>query len=454
MYTRMLRDASTQLVTVTGEPGVGKTRLAAEFRRWVDDRPEIVFWRQGRSLPYGEGITYWALGEMIKAQAGMLESDGPEEAAAKLAVAVDEVAEDGAEGDWLKASLGPLVGTGGAPASSDREESFTAWRRFVEGVAAQRPLVLVFEDLHWADDALLAFVEHLVDWSTSVPLLVLCTARPELYERHPGWGGGKRNSNTVSLSPLAADDTARLLAALLHKVVLPAETQERLLEQAGGNPLYAEEFVRMLTDQGVITDEGKLVDEDIRLPETVQALIAARLDTLPPERKALLQDASVVGKVFWTGVVASMGGRDEARRARRPARARAERTRAFNPHLVRERSGRVFLLACARPRRGVLPDPAGRPRAQACRGRAMDRGNGRRARDRPCRVAGLPLWAGTRAHARRRWIRRRKTSSKQRDAFSCLRGIGRCRSISRRQTPTTVGPSTFSHRTSSNAGTS
>ena len=349
MYTRMLRDASTQLVTVTGEPGVGKTRLAAEFRRWVDDRPEIVFWRQGRSLPYGEGITYWALGEMIKAQAGMLESDGQEEAAAKLAVAVDEVAEDVAEGDWLKATLGPLVGTGGAPASSDREESFTAWRRFVEGVAAQRPLVLVFEDLHWADDALLAFVEHLVDWSTSVPLLVLCTARPELYERHPGWGGGKRNSNTVSLSPLAADDTARLLAALLHKVVLPAETQERLLEQAGGNPLYAEEFVRMLTDQGVITDEGKLVDEDIRLPETVQALIAARLDTLPPERKTLLQDASVVGKVFWTGVVASMGGRDEAVvRAGLHELARKELVRATRTSSVRDQVEYSFWHALVR----------------------------------------------------------------------------------------------------------
>jgi class 3 adenylate cyclase/tetratricopeptide (TPR) repeat protein len=349
MYTRMLRDASTQLVTITGEPGVGKTRLAAEFRRWVDDRPEIVFWRQGRSLPYGEGITYWALGEMIKAQAGMLESDGPEEAAAKLAVAVDEVAEDGAEGDWLKATLAPLVGTGGAPASSDREESFTAWRRFVEGVAAHGPLILVFEDLHWADDALLAFVEHLVDWSTSVPLLVLCTARPELYERHPGWGGGKRNSNTVSLSPLAADDTARLLGALLRKVVLPAETQKRLLEQAGGNPLYAEEFVRMLTDQGVITEEGELVDEEIRLPDTVQALIAARLDTLPQERKALLQDASVVGKVFWTGVVASMGDRDETVvRAGLHELARKELVRATRTSSVRDQVEYSFWHALVR----------------------------------------------------------------------------------------------------------
>src|SRR5205809_3972619 len=305
IYTRTLRDASVQLVTVTGEPGVGKTRLLAEFRKWVDDRPELVFWRQGRSLSYGAGITYWALGEMVKAQAGILESDTPEDAAAKLAVAVQEAAEDPSERDWLNASLAPLVGAGAAPAG-ERDESFTAWRRFIEGIASEGPLVLVFEDLHWADDALVAFVEHLVDWSTDVPLLVLCSARPELYERHQGWGGGKRNSNTISLSPLGADETARLLAALLQKAVLPAETQRTLLERAGGNPLYAEEFVRMLLDQGALRMHGramKLVDraEEIQLPDSIQALISARLDTLKPDRKSLLQDSAVVGKVFWSG---------------------------------------------------------------------------------------------------------------------------------------------------------
>src|SRR6266851_1836434 len=310
IYTRTLRDASVQLATVTGEPGVGKTRLLAEFRKWVDDRPELVFWRQGRSLSYGAGITYWALGEMVKAQAGILESDTPEAAATKLAVAVDEATTDSSERDWLNASLAPLVGAA-TQAVGEREESFTAWRRFIEGIASERPLVLVFEDLHWADDALVAFVEHLVDWSTDVPLLVLCSARPELYERHQGWGGGKRNSNTISLSPLGADETARLLAALLQKAVLPAETQRTLLGRAGGNPLYAEEFVRMLSDRGVLSEQGELSDDDIPVPDTVQALIAARLDTLPPDRKALLHDGAVVGKVFWAGAIASMGDRDE-----------------------------------------------------------------------------------------------------------------------------------------------
>jgi class 3 adenylate cyclase/tetratricopeptide (TPR) repeat protein len=311
-YARTLRESSTQLVTIVGEPGVGKTRLTAEFRRWADDQPEIAFWRQGRSLPYGEGITYWALGEIVKAQAGILESDSPDDARTKLAVAIREVTPDTTEQDWLSNSLAPLVGTADGTGASTPETSFNAWQRFLEGVAAQRPLVAVFEDLHWADGQLLAFVEHLVDWSTGVPLLVLCTARPELYERSPGWGGGKRNSNTISLSPLGPENTARLLGALMQRAVLPAETQTRLIEQAGGNPLYAEEFVRMLLDQDLLSAEGELRDGDIRVPDNVQALIAARLDTLAPERKALLHDAAVVGKVFWSGVVAAMGNVDES----------------------------------------------------------------------------------------------------------------------------------------------
>jgi len=164
--------------------------------------------------------------------------------------------------------------------------------------------VLVIEDLHWADDALVEFLDHLVDWSAGVPLVLLTAARPELYERHSGWGGGKRNSVTISLGPLTDEDTARLVASLVGKSVLPAETQSALLERAGGNPLYAEEFVRMLAESGAPAP-------DTPLPENVQALIAARLDTLPPERKAQLQDAAVLGKVFWAGGVAAIGGVEE-----------------------------------------------------------------------------------------------------------------------------------------------
>jgi tetratricopeptide (TPR) repeat protein len=251
----------------------------------------------------------------VKGQAGILESDDPDEAQAKLALAVEAVVEDPSDHAWISSRLGPLVGITSQGGTFERQESFTAWRRFLEAVAEKSPLVLIFEDLHWADSALLAFVDHLVDYATGVPILVLCTARPELYEQTPAWGGGKRNATTIALSPLTDDETARLVSALLTDLVLPPGIQTALLERSGGNPLYAEEFVRMLIDQELIVGEGpdvRIVDgADISIPDTVQALIAARLDTVPPRRKALLHDASVVGKVFWSDAVASMEGAEE-----------------------------------------------------------------------------------------------------------------------------------------------
>jgi predicted ATPase/class 3 adenylate cyclase len=313
-FARTLREASVQMVTIVGEPGVGKSRLLSEFSRWVDGRPEIVAWRQGRCLPYGEGITFWSLGEILKAQTGVLESDSPEEAAGKLAESIDHFLGDSEEKDWFRAKLGPLIGLEADDAAgSDRQESFTAWRRFLEAVAAQRPLLLVFEDLHWADDPFLEFVEHLVEWTSGVPILVLCTARPEVYQSHPAWGGGKRNSTTISLSPLSDEETAKMVGGLLDQAVLPAETQRALLDRAGGNPLYAEEFVRMLADRGFLERSGTTVHvrdaANIPLPDSVHALIAARLDTLEPKLKAILYDAAVVGKVFWSGAIVSMGER-------------------------------------------------------------------------------------------------------------------------------------------------
>ena len=381
-YARTLRESSTQLVTIVGEPGVGKTRLTTEFRRWVDDQPEIVFWRQGRSLPYGEGITYWALGEMVKAQAGILESDSPDEAGAKLAVAVAEVTSDASEREWLAQSLGPLIGSTEGSATSTNESSFRAWQRFLEGVAAQRPLIVVFEDLHWADQQLLAFVEHLVDWSSGVPLLVLCTARPELYERSPGWGGGKRNSNTISLSPLGPENTARLLAVLLQRAVLPAETQTRLIEQAGGNPLYAEEFVRMLDDKGLLTPDGLLTDDEIRVPENVQALIAARLDTLAPDRKALLHDAAVIGKVFWSGAVAEMNGIDEQTvRVGLHELVRKELVRAVRESSVKDQTEYAFWHALVRDVAYAQIPRAGRARKHVAAAEWVEGMAGGRATD-------------------------------------------------------------------------
>ena len=237
-YRQAVSEHAVQLVTVLGEPGVGKTRLLREFAAVVDAQSELVAWRGGRCLSFGETLTFWPLGEIIKAQAGILESDSPETASDKLQVTVEAVVEEADERTWFVSRLGPLVGAKAlrSEGGPDKEESFTAWRRFLEAVASQRPLVLVFEDLHWADAAMLDFIDHLAEWSTGVPLLLVCTARPELYESHQGWGGGKRNSNTISLSALSDSETAQLISVLLSQTVLPAEIHSALLERAGGNP--------------------------------------------------------------------------------------------------------------------------------------------------------------------------------------------------------------------------
>jgi class 3 adenylate cyclase/tetratricopeptide (TPR) repeat protein len=290
-----------QIVTVVGVPGIGKSRLVRELFRVVDEDPELIVWRQGRSLPYGEGSAFWGLAEIVKAQAGILESDGAEDAMAKVAAAVRDLVTDETEGPWVERHLQSLTGVQQARSvgQANLDESYAAWRRFLEELAEAQPVVLVFEDLHWADDALLDFVDSLPDRVTGVPLLVVCSARPELLERRPDWGGGKRNATTVSLAPLSDEDTARLLADLLGTPVLPAEQQTVLLQRAGGNPLFAEEYARMLADG---SDPGHAA------PETLHGVVAARIDALPNEEKGLLQLAAVLGKVFWTDALSSLSG--------------------------------------------------------------------------------------------------------------------------------------------------
>jgi class 3 adenylate cyclase len=300
---RVQRERSPQLVTLVGVPGIGKSRLLAELFARIDSDPSrVVLWRQGRSLPYGDGVTFWALSEMVKAQAGILETDGQQAAEEKLDAAVAALIADPGDAQWIRGHLRPLAGVSTAlePASDRREEAFTAWRRFFEALSEQNPLVLVFEDLHWADDNLLDFVEHLVDWAGGVPMLVVCNTRPELFERRPGWAGSTRNAVKLSLAPLSDDETSQLLSSLSERPVMPLETQQALLARAGGNPLYAEQYVRMLAERGDA--------EEMPLPETVQGIIAARLDALSVEEKGLLQNAAVLGKVFWLGAVA--GGVD------------------------------------------------------------------------------------------------------------------------------------------------
>jgi class 3 adenylate cyclase/tetratricopeptide (TPR) repeat protein len=302
-FERARQERTPQLLTLVGVPGIGKSRMVYElFAGIVVPDPDLITWRQGRCLAYGDGITMWALGEIVKAQAGVLEQDSADEIAAKIHRVVDDTLAGSGDEGRVESHLLALLGLGAEEqlGGDRRNEAFAAWRRFLESLAEQRPLVLVVEDIHWADESLLNFLDELVDWVTDVPLLVVTTARPELLERRPGWGGGKLNATTLALAPLTDEQTALLLGQLLGKPLLEAGSQQALLERAGGNPLYAEQFAELYIEQGS-TDE-------LPLPETLQGIIAARLDGLPETEKSLLQDAAVVGKVFWASAI----GRDPA----------------------------------------------------------------------------------------------------------------------------------------------
>jgi class 3 adenylate cyclase/tetratricopeptide (TPR) repeat protein len=299
-----------QLVNVVGVAGIGKSRLVLEFASELHARPkELLFWRQGRSLPYGEETPFWALAEIVRAHAGILRTDDPKAAAEKLRRGVRSALPADDEAAWVDARMRALVGLDRTGEDHSRIESFAAWRRFFEGLAAQRPLILVFEDIHWADEGLLEFIDHLAAWATGVPLLILCTARPAIFERHPGWGAAHADSSLVTLTPLPDDETAAIVTALLGENV-PEAVGREVLAHAEGNPLYAGEYARMLVDRGFLRrDEGGWQIEphqELPLPESVQGIIASRIDALPPDEKRLLQAAAVVGRVFWVGAAATL----------------------------------------------------------------------------------------------------------------------------------------------------
>ena len=300
-FARVRVDRSPQLVTLVGVPGIGKSRLVGELGRVVEEDEEIITWRYGRCLPYGDGVSFWALGEVVKAEAGIHENDDARTTGAKLAAVVDDlVPED--ERRWAVSSLEPLVGL--APedvALSDRRsELFTGWRIFLERLAERRPLVVVIDDLQWANDGLLDFVDGLVELVEGVPLLVVCCARPELLERRPTWGGGKRNALTVSLGPLSTAETARLVESLLGRDPADESLRETVVERAAGNPLYAEELVRMQTSGGELS----------ALPDSVLGIVTARVDLLPSVEKELLRDAAVMGGVVWSDGLGSVSEHD------------------------------------------------------------------------------------------------------------------------------------------------
>ena len=307
---RLETEGRPALVTIVGPAGVGKSRLVAELEHFVEGLPQIVYWRRGRSLAYGN-TSYSAFADAIKAQCEIFEDDAAEVAGKKADAAVRELFGDESVAPQIRA----LVGAGEARGMS-REDLFEAWRRFLERLAARYPLALVLDDLHWADAGLLDFVEHVADWAQG-PIMIVATARPELFETRPTWGGGKRNAASIYLDPLSAAEGEAMLDALLSGPITP-ELKRTIVDRSEGNPLYVEEIVRKLIDDGVLraTEAAKWEVArpvaEVELPRSVHGLIAARLDGLPDDEKAVLQDAAVVGRVFWLGAVAELTGRPMA----------------------------------------------------------------------------------------------------------------------------------------------
>ena len=307
-------ESKAHLVSVSGIAGIGKSRLVWEFEKYMDGLVEEVWWHRGRCLAYGDGVAYWALAEMVRGRAGILEEEAPEPALAKLRASIGEHISDPDERSWLEPRLAHLLGLAERTAP-DREDLFSAWRLFFERLAERGPVVLVFEDIQWADTALLDFVEYLLEWSRNHPLFVVTLARPELAERRPGFGAGGRNSTTLSLEPLSGRAMDELLAGFVPG--LPEELRAQILARAEGVPLYAVETVRMLLDRGLLAREGDVYRptgpiEALDVPETLHALVAARIDGLDPAERRLLQNAAVLGKSFTRTGVATLSGIDEA----------------------------------------------------------------------------------------------------------------------------------------------
>jgi class 3 adenylate cyclase len=296
------REGKPRLVTMVGQAGIGKSRLGWELEKYLDGVVENIFWHEGRSPSYGEGISYWALAEMVRGRAGIADADDPETSRHRLGEMLEQYLQDAGERHWIEPRLTGLLGLDELPTES-REELFAAWRTFFERMAQQATVLLVFWDLQWADQGLLDFIEHLLTWARSSPIFVLAEARPELFERRPGWGATVRSSTSIHLEPLSDADMRTLLAGLVPG--LPEHALRAIVARAEGVPLYAVETLRMLIDRGVLEPEADgaqyaLVGDlpELAVPETLHALIAARLDALPQEERALITDAAVLGLSF------------------------------------------------------------------------------------------------------------------------------------------------------------
>ena len=304
------RDQRVRLVSITGPAGIGKSRLTWEFEKYVDGLVETIYWHRGRSPAYGEGVTFWALGEMVRRRAELTEADDEATTRAHIAATVPQFIEDIEERAWVERALLTLLGVEPAPAGG-RDALFAAWRVFFERIAARGTTALVFEDLQWADTGLLDFIEHMLEWSKNLPLLVVTLSRPDLLDRRPSWGSGQRFMTAMTLEPLPAEDMRQLLAGLVPG--LPRAAVDNILERADGIPLYAVETVRMLVADGrleladgVYRPVGELTN--LAVPETLRSLIASRLDALEPADRSLMQDAAVLGQRFTQPALTAVSG--------------------------------------------------------------------------------------------------------------------------------------------------
>ena len=303
-------ESRAHLVSVTGIAGIGKSRLAWEFYKYFDGLPQLTYWHRGRCLAYGEGVAYWALADMVRMRCRIAEDEEQGSARAKLHAALEEHLSDADERAFVEPRLAQLLGLADYEAP-DRQDLFAAWRLFFERLAEVYPTVLAFEDMQWADASLLDFVEHLLDWSRNHPLYVITLARPELLERRATWGAAQRNFTSIYLDPLSGEAMGELLDGLVPG--LPGSLRAQILERAEGVPLYAVETVRMLLDRGALVQEGSIYRpvgeiDALDVPETLHALIAARLDGLSPDERRLLQDGAVLGKTFTERGITALAG--------------------------------------------------------------------------------------------------------------------------------------------------
>jgi class 3 adenylate cyclase len=312
-FERTAEGGGASMVLALAEPGLGKSRLAWEFEKYTDGISEFYFWHRGRSLSYGEGVAFWALAEMVRTRARITENEEPDEARAKLAETVARHVPDPGERRLVEPRLAALLGLARRPAS-DRADLFSGWRLFFERLTDESPVVMVFEDLHRADSGLLDFIDYLLEWSAERPIFILALARPEIGERRPEWTNGERPRVTpIPLGRLDDPSMDQLLVGLLPDTQA-ASVRSKIRDRAEGVPLYAVEIVRMLADRGTLERRGEHYElsgpvEEIEMPETLHALIAARLDDLSVDERRLLQDAAVLGLSFTAAGVAAVSER-------------------------------------------------------------------------------------------------------------------------------------------------